>query len=158
MARRQVQSKNKSVKKKIKRPIGRPAHVPNAKLRRIVEECASANMSIRNIARSIGISWKTLELYYEEELLTGKARKQQEAIALLYRSARQGNVSAQRKIYAIAFGEDSGGEASTTPVEGEEDKPKAKIGKKELVQLEADSIKGIYAPPDPPKLVVDNSK
>lgn len=137
-----------------KRNVGRPEHKPDRKTRQLVENGVTAGMTHQDIARAIGISWKTLDKYYAEELATGVARKRLEAISMLYRSAKGGNVSAQRKFYAIAHGEDV---SSSSVDEDTFDKPK-KLGKKEQVQRDAENISDKYAPPEPPKLIVNNTK
>lgn len=134
---------------KKKRGVGRPDHVPTNSSRKIVEQCLSCGMSHREIAAAIGISWKTLGKYYEEELMTGAARKKQEIIGMLYAAARAGNVSAQRKLYAITHGEKSAKEERRELLR--------KLGKKEAVQKEADTLTGKFAPPAPPKLVINNT-
>lgn len=131
------------------KPVGRPDHQPTAKLRRDVELCVAAGMSVKEIASSCGIGWKTLEKYYQDELTNGRALIKREAMRLLMRSARQGNVSAQRKIYAIANDEDDEVKIPGT---------RRKVGKKEEVQIKADNVSGKYAPPEPPRLIVDNSR
>jgi hypothetical protein len=81
-----------------KRGRGRPAFKPTATQRREVEELISCGMKRDDIARAIGISPNTLEKHFPEELATGASRKRAEVIRMLYRNARGGNVSAQRKL------------------------------------------------------------
>lgn len=64
-----------------------------------------ANMSKVSIARVMGIDPDTLVQYYEAELTLGAERKFAEAQKLLWKSARKGNVSAQKQL--VALGEKS---------------------------------------------------
>lgn len=77
---------------------GRPAHKPTTASRREVEELVSCGMSEDDVARAIGLTTPTVRKHYADELLTGRARRRAEVIKLLYRNARKGNVSAQRKL------------------------------------------------------------
>jgi len=77
---------------------GRPPFKPTAKQRREVEEFVSCGMKAVQIARAIGIHEDTLQKHFAEELATGQAKRRGEVIRLLYRSARAGNVSAQKKL------------------------------------------------------------
>jgi hypothetical protein len=54
--------------------------------------------SHETIARAIGCSDETLRKHFAEQLATGAATKRREVIAMLFASAKAGNVSAQRKL------------------------------------------------------------
>lgn len=138
-------------RKIIKNPVGRPEHVPDRKTRQIVERCIACGMSHEDTARAIGISWKTLDKYYADELKNGPARKRREVINMLFASAKAGNVSAQRKLVAMVGGDPE------VPV-ADAEAPRKKLGKKEQVQAAAERVSDKYAPPAPPKLVVVHSK
>lgn len=77
---------------------GRPPFRVTRTLQRKVEELVSCGMSQDDVARVIGCSIPTLEKHFPDELKTGRARKRAEVIALLFKSARSGNVSAQKKL------------------------------------------------------------
>ncbi len=77
---------------------GRPAFKATENLRREVEEMTSCGMAEDNIARAIGCSTPTLRTYFAEELLIGRDTRRREVIKLLFKSARSGNVSAQKKL------------------------------------------------------------
>lgn len=141
---------------------GRPAFKATAKLRRQVAELISCGMSQDEVARAIGCSTPTLVKHFPDELATGAARKRAEVIGLLYRNARAGNVSAQKQLETMTRagaaaeaisrrGDAEGGApAQATPV------PAPRLGKKEQKQAAAEQVTGRFAPPNPPKLVVNN--
>lgn len=137
---------------------GRPQFKPTPALRRKVEELVSCGMSKDDCARAIGCSTPTLEKYFENELANGVAKKRAEVIGLLYREAKKGNVTAQKKLEEMtrvaAAAESVNARSGTTPAPQERAAPK--LGKKEERQAAAGRVGGKYAPPDPPKLVVDN--
>ncbi len=136
---------------------GRPSFKPTAAKRREVEELRSCGMSEDDVARALGISTPTLQKYFAGELLNGAARKRAEIIKLLHKSARAGNVSAQKKLEEMtrvsALAEGFMGKAPAEP------KQAPPLGKKEQAAAAAEALAGAggkYAPPAPPKLVVNN--
>lgn len=132
---------------------GRPQFKPTPALRRKVEELVTGGMSKDECARAIGCSTPTLEKYFEEELANGVAKKRAEVIGLLFKSARKGNVTAQKKLEEM-----SRVSGAAEAVKSREPKP-AKLGKKEERQAAAKAIASgpsKFAPPTPPKLVVNN--
>lgn len=153
-----------------KRGRGRPAFRTSFELRDKVEKLISAGMKSREIAYALNISEPTLMKHFERELATGAAKKRAEAILLLWDSASDGNVAAQKKIIemssisaadaamrALAAGEFEGGSGSGAPAMPPQ-KP-AKLGKKEQVQQAADNVGGIYEVPAAPKLkLVSNNE
>lgn len=143
---------------------GRPSFKPTVAMRRRVEELVSCGVSQDDCARAIGISTPTLVKHFEEELASGAAKKRAEVISMLYKAAKKGNVSAQRTLEGMTRaaaadeavrsrgGSGQGGAARAVP-------PAPKPGKKELQKAAAEAIaggSGKFAPPAPPKLVVDN--
>lgn len=129
---------------------GRPSFRPSVEQRRIVEEMKFCGESENTIARAIGIDPDTLRKHFADELADGHAQRRKEVIGLLFASARAGNVSAQKKL------EEMGRVAGAAEaVKARETKP-PKLGKKEERQIAAESVVGKYAPPTPPKLVVNN--
>lgn len=132
---------------------GRPQFKPTSALRRKVEELLTGGMSKDECARAIGCSTPTLEKHFEEELANGIAKKRAEVIGLLFKSARKGNVTAQKKLEEM-----SRVSGAAEAVTGRE--PKApRLGKKEERQVAAEAVASgtsKFAPPTPPKLVVDN--
>lgn len=134
---------------------GRPQFKPTPALRRKVEELVSCGMSKDECARAIGCSTPTLEKYFEDELANGVAKKRAEVIGMLYRAAKKGNVTAQKKLeemIRVAGAAEAVGNR-TRPVREQ------KLGKKEELQAAAQAVAsgaGKFAPPAPPQLVVNN--
>ncbi|RWQ16105.1 hypothetical protein [Mesorhizobium sp.] len=132
---------------------GRPQFKPTPALRRKVEELVSCGMSRDDCARAIGCSTPTLEKYFEDELANGVAKKRSEVIGMLYRAAKKGNVTAQKKLEEMSR---IAGAAEAIGARSAPDKPKP--GKKEERQAAAERVGSKYAPPAAPKLVVDNNR
>ncbi|TIU02322.1 MAG: hypothetical protein E5W43_00835 [Mesorhizobium sp.] len=77
---------------------GRPAWNPTARIRRTVEEMRSCGESEDLIARSLGVDVDTLRKHCASELEHGFSNRRREVIGLLYKSARSGNVTAQKRL------------------------------------------------------------
>lgn len=77
---------------------GRPPFKPTTAQRKQVTELVACGMKQDDMARVIGISTPTLVLHFEEELKTGVAKKRAEVIGFLFKTAKKGNVSAQKKL------------------------------------------------------------
>ncbi|MER8615984.1 hypothetical protein NKG99_03885 [Mesorhizobium sp. M1409] len=77
---------------------GRPTWKPTATIRRTVEEMRSCGESEATIARSLGIDADTLRKHCADELDNGFSHRRREVIGLLYKSARTGNVTAQKRL------------------------------------------------------------
>jgi predicted transcriptional regulator len=131
---------------------GRPAFKPTPALRRKVEELVSCGMSQDDVARAMGISTPTLVKHFEDELANGTAKKRAEIIGMLYKAAKGGNVTAQRKLEEM-----SRVAGAAEAIKGREKKT-PEPGKKEQEKIAADQVSGKFAPPSPPKLVVDNNR
>lgn len=111
---------------------GRPPFVATEEMRETVEQSIAHGMNLRDVAAGIGCDESTLRKYFDEEIFAGRAKKRMEAIALLWKSAREGNVSAQKHLDTqIALSADFGVPNPTRrPSEQpREDKP----GKKEML-------------------------
>jgi hypothetical protein len=109
-------------------PRGRPEFRPTTLMRRAVEQMAAVGERHETIARAIGISGVTLAKYFAGELLDGRSKRRREVVDLLFRSARSGNVSAQKKLEEMT---------GATPAVPQSDAPK--IGKKERANVEAEN-------------------
>lgn len=139
---------------------GRPTFQVTAKHRRQVAELIACGMTQDDVARAIGCTKPTLLKHFPEELRTGAAQKRAEVLGMLYRNARKGNVSAQRHLEAMTR---VGVAAEAVANRGGDGEPPAqapqaeKMGKKQLQQAAAEKVTGKFAPPAPPKLVVNNS-
>lgn len=129
---------------------GRKPFAPTKAHRRKVEELASVGMPHLAICKVMGISDPTLQKYFADELAGGAARKRAEVVAMLYKSARGGNVSAQKKLEEMSR-VTVASEAVNAP-----EVPAEKLGKKEMRKQAAHAVTGVYSPPEPPKLVVNN--
>src|ERR1700759_3077452 len=108
---------------------GRPAASASAKDRRRVEELRACGMTVEEIAGAFELSPPTLRRLFAAELRTGAAKRRAEVIALLFRSARAGNVAAQKKL-----------EDMTSSVAAAERRPLSKpapLGKKARANAEA---------------------
>lgn len=129
---------------------GRPAFKPTAAMRRTVEQMKFCGESENTIARALGIDPDTLRKHFVDELANGHAHQRQEVIGMLFTSAKNGNVSAQKKL------EELGRVAAAEEAVKGREKPAPKLGKKEERKAAADAVEGLYEPPGGPKLVVDN--
>ncbi|RVD44195.1 hypothetical protein EN742_02910 [Mesorhizobium sp. M4A.F.Ca.ET.020.02.1.1] len=104
------------------------------------------------IARALGVAVETLRKHCADELADGHAHRRKELTSLLFTSARAGNVSAQKHLDAL--GRAAGADET---VKSRAPRP-ARLGKKEEQQAAAEAVASAskFAPPAPPKLVVDN--
>gem|GEM_PF-885743 len=118
--------------------IGRPAFKPTAAHRRKVEQMISCGDHKTTVARAIGISVPTLELHFAEELDNGWAKKRAEVLDMLFKSAKKGNVTAQRTLESMT--RTAGAAADFDKPEKGEQAPiprTTKRGKKEVQREEA---------------------
>lgn len=115
-----------------------------------VEQMKFCGESEHTIAAALGIDVDTLRKHLARELATGHANRRREVVNLLFASARDGNVSAQRKL------EEIGKIAGAAEAVKRREAPAPKLGKKEEQKLAAGRVEGVFAPPSPPKLVIDN--
>ena len=121
---------------------GRPQFKPTAKMRRTVEEMVSCGEPKTRIARAIGIDSETLDKHFGDELAHGLSRRRREVLELLFKSARSGNVTAQKQLAAM-----TGLAAADAEVrrigDAQRDEARAaaapKVGKKEAAQAAAES-------------------
>jgi hypothetical protein len=132
------------------RKRGRPAYRPTLEDRQTVEQMKFCGESDATIARALSIDPDTLRKHFADELADGHAQRRKEVIGMLFKSARGGNVAAQKKLEEM--GRVSG---AAEALKGRE-KKQPKLGKKEEQKLAAANVGGKFAPPNPPKLVVDN--
>lgn len=138
---------------------GRPTFKATDALRRKVERLISCGMSQDDVARAIECSTPTLQKHFPEELRTGAAKQRAEAIELLWKNAKAGNVSAQKHLEAMTrAGAAASALADRELGEAEPDAPAKPIGKKEQQRQAAQKVGGKFSVPDGPKLVVDNNR
>lgn len=107
-------------------------------MRRDVEQMVACHVPHEQIAISIGCNRDTLYKYFDDNLKHGLARRRREIIELMFRSARKGNIGAQRKIMELV---DTGMVAQDMLERVSEVLPKAatepKLGKKERAVKDA---------------------
>lgn len=130
---------------------GRSEFEPTDEDREKVRVLKAGGMSNVGIADVIGISEPTLRKHFSSELDRATAKVRAELLMARYRSAMGGNVSAQNKMIEQVSAVDA--QTKRVP-EKTENKPK--LGKKEEQKVAAQAVGGKFAPPTPPKLVVDN--
>jgi hypothetical protein len=111
---------------------GRPEFIATAELRASVERGVSCGMTQRELAAALDCDEKTLRKHFEEELFAGRSKRRLHNLDLLFKSAEEGNVSAQKYIeQVIAMSGDIGGQSTREPQHSfipKEERP----GKKEL--------------------------
>ncbi len=98
----------------------------------------ACNMPHSQIAVAIGCDQHTLYKYFQDNLDNGKARKRQELYDWIFKSAKKGNIGAQRKLAELIDGGmlgqdilDHAAEAKDAPAKEE------KLGKKEQALKDA---------------------
>lgn len=116
---------------------GRPAFKPTPTQRRKVATAAGAGMAQDQIALALGITKPTLVKHFELELTTGAAVKKMEALDALHLQAKRGHVSAIKAYLLIASGTVPAAIPGDKPAEPETKAPAAKLGKKEVQQMNA---------------------
>jgi hypothetical protein len=134
-----------------RKPMGRPTYRPSIEDRVAVEQMRYCGESDNVIARALRISPHTLRKHFADELENGHANRRREVIGLLFESAKNGNISAQKTLQDI--GRVAG---AAEAIDRRSEPAPAKVGKKEEQQAAAERVTGKFAPPTPPKLVVSN--
>jgi hypothetical protein len=134
---------------------GRPPYSPTIESRQMVEEMKFCGESENTIARALRIDVDTMRKHFADELAYGHASRRREIVSLLFKSARDGNVSAQKKLEEMGR---VAGAAAEIDRRGQAPTPPAppKLGKKEQQLVDAKEVTGKFAPPAPPKLIVNN--
>ncbi len=130
---------------------GRSEFEPTDEDREKVRVLKAGGMSNVGIADVIGISEPTLRKHFSLELDRATAKVRAELLMARYRSAMGGNVSAQNKMIEQVSAVDAQNKRAP-----EKPEKQPKLGKKEEKKAAAQAVAGIFAPPSPPKLVVDN--
>ena len=140
---------------------GRPAFRPTIEQRETVEQMTSCGEPLATIARALGIDDATLRKHFAEELANGIASKRKEVVAALFKAMREGSAPATRRLEEMTREAAlAAGFMCQAPRSGMSDGPAPpRLGKKDAAAAEAERIAssgGKYAPPAPPKLVVNN--
>ena len=124
-------------------------YIPTRAQRERVIMLVATGMGEREIASLMKCTRDTLRKHFKDELRDGHSRFSEEIHGLLVKSARKGNVSAQ-KFLAERYG--SRGAVAAADTVG----TKA-VGVKAERQAAAEEVAaGKFAPPEAPKLVVNN--
>lgn len=137
--------------------VGRPEHKPTPASRKKIILRAANNWSQKNMALELGITVPTLTKHYMIEIETGWVRMCGENLDRLSKSAKNGNVSAQKFLQARL--DRSNPDFATPDGSAEENGESAQTGayvsKKATAQARAEEAdKGRYAtPPAPGKAV-----
>ena len=84
-----------------KKQGGRPSFKPTAALRRKVSVAAGGGMSHEEIAIGLKISRPTLEKHFAYELSHGAYARRLEVLDAMHRTAKRGNVAAQKAYMAL---------------------------------------------------------
>jgi hypothetical protein len=127
---------------------GRPQYAPTDEEREKVRVLKAGNMSIEAIAVAMGIAVHTLTKHFAADLEVGAAKITAEIMMARYNSAKGGNVTAQNKLLEVA---------GAVRAQDRRAPAEPKPGKKEERQAAAEKVSGKFAPPEPPKLVVNNA-
>lgn len=114
---------------------GRPEFRPTEAMKRKVAIAAGAGMSHEEIALGLGIARGTLGKHFELELSTGAYEKRLEVLDAMHRTAKKGNVAAQKAYMQLT----PRASAPPAPEGGSEPAPAPKpLGKKD--QANADAV------------------
>lgn len=114
----------------------------------------AGGMTLAAICEVIGVTEVTLRKHFAHELDIAQAKVKSDLILARYASAMSGNVNAQNRMI-----EQISADVAETQFKNRSNarpNKKVKLGKKEEQQIAARSVGGKFAPPSPPKLVVDN--
>ncbi len=134
---------------------GRPKFKPTPAQREKVMRLRADGWSIERIARSIGTDHETLRAAFPAELEHGADIKRAELLEYADKAAKKGNVAAikwlsdQRSAARAANQLEE--RASKAPASSPEVPVAPKLGKKQAQQQAAEKVTGKFAPPAPPK-------
>ncbi|TAI67588.1 hypothetical protein CWO89_01870 [Bradyrhizobium sp. Leo170] len=154
--KKRARSRKKPALKKVG---GRPAWKPSVDERTTIERMKFCGESDATIARSLGVDVDTMRKHCPEELASGYANRRREVINLLFEAAKAKNTSAIKRLDDMGR---ASGAAAAVNARGAKAAPEAKepapekLGKKEQRKQAAQAVVGKFAPPEPPKLVVNN--
>ena len=119
----------------MERKRGRPAYKPTKQVRENVEMFLSCGMTNEQIATAIGVSHVTFAKAFADEIQNGRGRARARILGWLQKSARSGNVTAQKKLEEMS--------RLTEAAASFEQQVAPARGKKEVAQQEAaDTLAG----------------
>lgn len=116
---------------KQKQKRGRPSYKPTAKARHDVEMFLACGMTHDQISAALKIDSDTFKKHFASEIETGRGRARARILAMLLKSAKAGNVSAQKKLEEMSRLSDAVDEieaqpeAPRTPAAGKKEQAKA---------------------------------
>lgn len=121
---------------KQKQKRGRPPYKPTPKARLDVEMFLACGMTHDQIAAALAIDADTFKKHFASEIETGRGRARARILAMLVKSAKAGNVSAQKKLEEMSRLSDAIAE-----IEAQPEAPRTPAaGKKQQAQDEAASV------------------
>jgi hypothetical protein len=135
---------------------GRPAHLVTVENRQKVMVLAGLGMEAADIALAIGITMPTLRKHYFRELRcldAARLRLKSKAAMALVRKVEAGDTSAIALLFKRLDKQDLATLAAAVAGRGADAKPAAPKGKKAAMKEAAGKVKGIFAPPDAPRLI-----
>lgn len=134
-----------------------PPFQPTDEQRRAVLIMAAAHGPEEEIARAIGVSVDMLNAHFAKELCDGPSIGYRDGVESLYNSMKAGNVAATKAWLILNMQ----GDRIAAPKAAEiQPAANAMKGKKEQADENARAAAasgGVFAPPSPPKLVVNNA-
>lgn len=135
-------------------PRGRKRHKRAAEVAEKVSVLRAAGLTVEQIAARLLLSEPTLRKYYFRELDDAHAAAEAVLVEAMWAKAREGNVSAARFIRE-SFGRGEAAKAEQK-VRGRRQPVEEPLGKKAEAHAAALKVAGKFAPPEPPRLIVDN--
>lgn len=139
---------------------GRPAHVPTAENRRFVQLSLICGHDDETIAEGLRICVRTLHRHYFHELAgrrSARLRLQMKLMAGLVDQANNGNVAAaallDKQMERLRLREAAEVAARRGVAEPSDPSPPQGLGKKAAARAHAATVKGRFAPPEPPTLI-----
>jgi hypothetical protein len=135
---------------------GRPVWQPSIDERTTVEQMKFCGESEAMIARALRVDVDTLRKHCPYELENGYANRRKEVTAWLFKAAKEGNVSAIKRLDEMGKLSRAAGALSERVNSPPGQAKPTKLGKKEEQQIAATQVGGKFTAPAPPKLVVDN--
>ena len=124
-------------KRKIKRPVGRPAFKPTRPMRLSVERMLACGDSQNMVARALGIDDDTLRKHFAEEIATRAAKRRREVVDAVFEGVGAKNASLIRKAEEMTRAA-AAQESVRRAGEGRPEAPRVdRRGKKEIQREEA---------------------
>lgn len=145
--------KNSVEKEEVPKP---PAFQPTEEQRRAVLIMAAAHGPEEEMARAIGVTVDMLLVYFAKELRDGPAMGYREGVESLFDQMRARNTAATKAWLILNMQGDRIASAKTTEMQPAANAMKGKKQQAHDAAVAAVGSGGLFAPPTPPKLVVNN--